>query len=153
MKAIVIPCLALIWGCLGPALAQAASKANREEILDVYSFSPHMLTKEQQSQKSKTLDAFWQKAKAERKAYLPLLKEQLKEKDVPAFFLYDGSMLLLELADTAENRRIALQAVARCDLRDFDQTNVAYVTSGRAFFPPLAIGSIRGCDSPEFRCV
>ena len=58
MKAIVIPWLALILGCSGPAFAQAASKANRDEILAVYSFSPHMLTKERQSQKSKTLDAF-----------------------------------------------------------------------------------------------
>jgi hypothetical protein len=122
MKSIAISWLVLIWVWFGPALAQEASKANREEILAVYSFSPHSLTKEQQSQKSKILDAFWEKAKAERKAYLPLLQEQLKEKDVPAFFLYDGSMLLLELSDTPENRRIALQAVARCDLQDVDQT-------------------------------
>ncbi len=88
----------------------------------MYSFSPHTLTKEQQGQRSKALDAFWQKAKVERKTYLPLLKEQLKQKDVPEFFLYDGSMLLLELEDTAENRRTALQAVARCDLRDVDET-------------------------------
>jgi hypothetical protein len=30
---------------------------------------------------------------------------------------------------------------------------VAFITSIRAFFPPLAIGSIHGCDSPEFRGV
>jgi hypothetical protein len=55
------------------------------------------------------------------KVYLPLLQQQLKEKDVPAFFLFDGSSLLLDLSDTAENRRIALQALARCDLRDVDR--------------------------------
>ena len=35
MKSVVIPWLALIWGCFGPALAQEAGKASREEILSV----------------------------------------------------------------------------------------------------------------------
>jgi hypothetical protein len=67
------------------------------------------------------MDAFWEKAKVQRKVYLPLLQEQLKATNVPAFFLFDGSRLLLDLSDTAENRRIALQALARCDLRDVDR--------------------------------
>ena len=154
MKAIVIAWLALIGGCLGPALAQAVSKADREEILAVYSFSPHLLTKEQQSQKSKTLDAFWQKAKAERKAYIPLLKEQLKERDVPGFFLYDGSMLLLELADTAENRRIALQAVARCDLRDVDQTTYLRQVHRLAVFgEDTTDAAFHILDDPKFQAI
>lgn len=154
MKSIAMSLLALISTWFVPALAQETNKANREEILGVYSFSPHALNKEEQSQKSDSLDAFWNRAKADRKTYIPLLKDQLKAKDVPAFFLYDGSMLLLELADTAENRRIALQAVARCDLRDVDRT--AYLREVHRFAvagEDTTDAAFHILDDPKFKAI
>lgn len=94
----------------------------RGEILALYSFSPHTLSKEAQSEKSAALDAFWEKAKGQRKTYIPVLQELLRKTNAPPFFLFDGSRLLLDLSDTAENRQLAVEALARCDLRDVDRT-------------------------------
>ena len=99
-----------------------ARQAAREEAIALYSFSPHTLSKEARTQKSAALDAFWEKAKAQRKVYIPLLQELLKTTNAPPFFFFDGSRLLLDLSDTAENRRLAAQALARCDLLDVDPT-------------------------------
>jgi hypothetical protein len=119
VKPLALVCGVLVWAYSGSAFAQ---KATREEILALYSFSPHTLSKEAQSQKSAALDTFWEKVKGERKAYVPVLQELLRATNVPAFFLFDGSRLLLDLSDTAENRQIAVGALARCDLRDVDRT-------------------------------
>ena len=64
------------------------------------------------------LDQFWTKAKAQPSLYIPALREELGDFKNPAILLYDGSMLLLSLSDTPEDRKIALAAMARCDLRD-----------------------------------
>lgn len=114
--------LALVWGCAKLVMGQETNSAIREEILGVYSFSPHALTSYQISQKSKILDSFWQKAKSQSEVYLPVLKSELVRRDAPAFLLWDGSMLLLTLSDSAENRRVALQAFARCNLLDIQPT-------------------------------
>src|SRR5438034_1337686 len=110
--------LALACGCVALAVGEEANSAIREELLGVYSFTPHTLTKEEINRKSEVLDSFWRKAKSAPKIYLPVLKRELQRRDAPVFFLYDGSMLLLTLSDSAENRRLALQAIAKCDLRD-----------------------------------
>jgi len=123
MKPIVFVLLVIVSIGWGQAFAQGSTNSNHSEIFDVYSFSPHQLTKEQINEKSKVLDAFWQKAEAQPNIYLPLLQVELRKQEVPAFFLYDGSILLLRLSDTTENRRIALQAMARCDLRDVQETD------------------------------
>jgi hypothetical protein len=119
MKTFAILCSALLWSCPGKAWAQ---RVTREEILAVYSFSPHTLTKEERDQKSRALDVFWNQAKTQRNTCVPILKGLLQRTNAPPFFLFDGSRLLLDLSNTTENRRIALQALARCDLRDVDGT-------------------------------
>ena len=124
MKRNLFAALALFSGCVEPVLGQHAdvSSAIRDEIRGVYSFRPHTLTGDQIDQKSKVLDVFWKKVKSGKSAYLPVLKSELQKPEAQPFFLYDGSMLLLQLSDTAENRRVALQAIARCDLRDIQPT-------------------------------
>src|SRR5690349_23191765 len=109
----------MICAFCGSAFAQESA---RDEILALYSFSPHTLSKEARAQKSVALDAFWEKAKRLPKTYVPLLQELLKATNSPTFVFFDGSRLLLDMSDTTENRRIAVQALARCDLRDVDTT-------------------------------
>ncbi len=123
MKKIAVILLAMAGAGCERSIAPDTAAATPSEVLAVYSFSPHTLTAAQIREKSKALDAFWQKAKSHSKIYVPFLQTQLKERDVPPFFLFDGSMLLMSLSDSAENRRIALQAIARCDLRDVIATD------------------------------
>lgn len=94
----------------------------RALVRSTYDFSPQHLNREQISEKSKILDAFWARVKADPAIYLDGIRRELEASDSPAFFRYDGSALLLSLSDTPADRRIALAAIARCDLRDIDGT-------------------------------
>jgi hypothetical protein len=107
--------------CLGRSGTTDEAVA-RQEIRDTYSFRPHELTTQQITEKSKVLDSLWTQAKAQGETYIPVLRSELARPDGQAFFLYDGSMLLLSLSDTAPDRRVALNAIARCDLRDVQHT-------------------------------
>jgi hypothetical protein len=109
--------LSLLFGAV-VANGQAQDDRLRQEIRETYNFSPRELTGAAIDAKSAVLDAFWTKAKAQKDLYLPVLRTELVRVDVPPFFFYDGSMLLLALSDTPADRRLALDAVSRCDLRD-----------------------------------
>lgn len=98
--------------------ASAQSTPIHQQILQTYNFHPHVLTSQEISQKSLILDQFWRAAKAQPSVYIPALRRELADFNNPPFFLYDGSMLLLSLSDTAADRSIALAAIARCDLQD-----------------------------------
>jgi hypothetical protein len=77
-----------------------------------------LLTSAQIDQRSAELDTFWSKAQANPAQYVPGLRQELADEKNPAFFLYDGSILLLKMSDTGQDRKIALNAIAHCDLRD-----------------------------------
>lgn len=98
------------------ALSQAESV--HQQIQETYNFQPHLLSKQETNEKSAALDQFWTRTKAEPSLYLPALRQELGDFKNPPFFLYDGSALLLSLSDTQADRKIALAAMARCDLRD-----------------------------------
>lgn len=103
--------------------ASALSQGIADQIRATYAFAPHELTSEQIAEKSKILDALWSQAEARKDLYLPVLRSELVQRNAPPFFLYDGSMLLLSLSDTPADRRVALGAMARCDLRDIQTTD------------------------------
>jgi hypothetical protein len=98
--------------------AAGQSAPIHQQIQQIYNFQPHLLSNQQITEKSAALDQLWTTAKKERSQYLPALRQELGDFKNPIFFLYDGSMLLLSLSDTPIDRKIALAAMARCDLRD-----------------------------------
>ena len=89
-----------------------------QQILQTYNFQPHLLSTQEITAKSGVLDEFWNKAKAQPSLYIPGLRKELGDFKNPPFFLFDGSALLLSLSDTPVDRKIALAAMARCNLRD-----------------------------------
>jgi hypothetical protein len=95
----------------------AQSSSIHEEIQRTYNFQPHTLSSAEITQKSGVLDQFWTRAKSQPNVYEPL-RQELADFQNPPFFLFDGSMLLLSLSDTAADRKVALAAIARSDLRD-----------------------------------
>lgn len=103
---------------IGAQVASPQSSSIHDEIGRTYSFQPHVLNKQEIAQKSDVLDKFWTSAKAQPTLYIPALRQELADPKNPAFFFYDGSMLLLSLSDTAADQKVALAAMARCDLRD-----------------------------------
>jgi hypothetical protein len=98
--------------------AAGQSASIHQQIQQTYNFQPHLLNKQQIDQESVVLDQFWTKAKTEQSQYVPALRQELGDFNNPPFFLYDGSTLLLSLSDTPADRKIALAAMAHCDLRD-----------------------------------
>jgi hypothetical protein len=107
-------CLAAAGGNDGIVPASAI----HQQIQQTYSFQPHLLQEPAIDEESHVLDQFWTLAKSHRADYLPVLRQELADFGNPPFFLYDGSVLLLSLSDTPADRKIALAAMAHCDLRD-----------------------------------
>lgn len=66
------------------------------------------------------LDAFWERVKADRPTYLPLLRAELARPGNPAFFYFDGAELLRSASELREDRALALAATARADLGRID---------------------------------
>lgn len=113
------PAHSAVWSSVSwPEFSQNDPKAIHELIQKTYNFQPHLLNDQERDQKSTVLDGFWSEAKANRDTYIPVLREELADLANPRFFLYDGSMLLLSLSDTPADRKIALRAIANCDLAD-----------------------------------
>jgi len=75
----------------------AVADSFHAEIVALYDFQPGTLPQKEMEAKSGELDAFWEKVKAGKAKLGPALRRELARVDVPGFFLYDGSMLLLEL--------------------------------------------------------
>jgi hypothetical protein len=92
--------------------------AIHRQIQKTFNFQPHLLQKKEIDAKSHVLDQFWEQAKSNRADYVPALRKELADFSNPPFFLYDGSVLLLSLSDTVVDRKIALAAMAHCDLLD-----------------------------------
>ena len=93
------------------------------EIQQVYNFQPHLLNQQQMAQKSTVLDQFWTRAEEQPELYVAALRQELGNFANSPFFLYDGSILLLSLSETTADRKIALAAISRCDLRDLKATD------------------------------
>jgi hypothetical protein len=108
----------LLAGLLFAASSYAQPNQIHAEIQSVYSFQPHTLSHDEIAKKSAALDSFWNKAKSNPSVYIAGLRSELADFNNPQFFLFDGSMLLLSLSDTHDDRKIALAAASHCDLRD-----------------------------------
>lgn len=120
------PLGSLLFWLLITHVAVAQSASIHQEIIETYNFQPHLLSNQEINRKSAALDQFWSRAKAEKAVYVPALRRELADFKNPPFFLYDGSALLLSLSDTSTDRKIALAAMARCDLRDVQTKDYFY---------------------------
>lgn len=97
------------------------------DIDNIYNFSPSKLTKSEQEKKVPALDGLWNNVKSDTTKYLPLLRNDLNAPNHNPFFYYDGSILLLSLSKTDNDKTIAANAIAKCDLADINPKG--YVTT------------------------
>jgi hypothetical protein len=95
------------------------------EVVKLYDFVVGSLPQKQMEAKSAELDAFWKKVKAKPATYAPSLRRELAREDAPKFFLFDGSLLLLNLSTGDDGKkpadkgdaRIAIDSLSRCTLK------------------------------------
>ena len=66
------------------------------------------------------MDAFWDLVKANPQVELPLLRKELATPSNPAFFMVDGSTLLLSHRTRVRTNTWPQPAMARSDLKDVD---------------------------------
>jgi len=134
--------------------AGAQSNAIHQQIERTYDFQPHLLNEQEITQKSAVLDQFWSTAKAEASRYVPALRQELVDFKNPRFFLYDGSMLLLSLSDATVDRRIALAAVAHCDLRDVQPDAYFHQVHRMATLnEDTTAAALHVLDDPDFKVI
>ena len=92
-----------------------------KEIDSIYNFKPSKLTDKEKEQKMPALDKFWDKVKGDTIVFLSELRKELKKNGHNPFFYYDGSGLLLSLTNTKEDKELAIEAIAKCDLDDISR--------------------------------
>ena len=88
------------------------------EIAATYNFSPSALNDSQREEKVPALDRFWTLVKGDTQTYLPLLRAELQNNGHQPFFYYDGSSLLLSLTDNSADKKLAIEAIAKCNIAD-----------------------------------
>jgi hypothetical protein len=131
--------------------AQISQREFHLEVVSVYNFCPHNLDDKQLQEKSNELDRFWDKVKTNKSTLLPFLRAELCDFTNNTFFLYDGSQLLLSLSSDPADKKIALNAIPRADLRDVQ--NTAYLYSVHQFAREglnATAAALRILDYPRF---
>jgi len=100
-----------------------ASEGLVAEIKELYAFSPHNLSTEEQQTRTVALDTFWDKVESNKNEYLPILRRELSRENHSPFFYYDGSKLLLHLSNSMSDKQIAVNAIPKTDLKDVNNTD------------------------------
>lgn len=90
----------------------------RKEMDSVYDYLPADVTQQVRDSKVAQMDRFWAFVAADKKTYLPLLREALRDEKSNRYFLYDGAGLLVEHSKEAADVQLACDAAARCRLKD-----------------------------------
>jgi hypothetical protein len=111
-----------------------------KRVIEVYNFSPHKLTDAGRSAKSTEMDGFWNEVKAHQDLELPLLRAELANSSNPAFFMSDGSSLLLSLSKEPTDGVLAAEAMSHADLVD---------VVPRAYFYAVHSLSVQGVDTTK----
>jgi len=121
LKSFVAVCSAALVTVISMAAQSIRTQADmHERVARLYSFSPHSISGAARDEKSKQMDAFWEEVKAHQQSELPLLRVELANAANPAFFMVDGSNLLLSLSHVRPDEELAAAAMARSDLADVD---------------------------------
>jgi len=103
------------------AAPSAAVERFRAEIDRRYRINPESLRGERtMAAVSRRLDSFWNRVKADRAAYAPMLRAELARDGHPPFFYFDGARLLREASESREDRAFALTVLERADLSMVD---------------------------------
>ncbi len=144
----------LLTGSVFSVFSIAQISPLHNQINETYNFHPHAISSEQRTQKSALLDKFWDQAKAQPAVYIPALRQELGDFNNPPFFLFDGSMLLLSLSHEQADRKIAIAAMAHCDLKDIQDADYFWRVHNLSIAnEDTTAAALHVLDEPEFKVV
>jgi hypothetical protein len=113
----------------GSASAGDAGEAKarfEKELNSVYDYLPADVDQSVCKAKSKEMDRFWELVESDLDAYLPLLRDALRDKKSNSFFCFDGAGLLAKHAKDAADWQLAADATTRCRLKDVSDEGYFY---------------------------
>lgn len=90
----------------------------KKEMDAVYDYLPFDVAQDVRDAKVAQMDRFWALVASDRKTYLPLLREALRDPKSNLYFLYDGSGCLFENSHEPADVQLAADATARCRVKD-----------------------------------
>lgn len=119
MAFVVVPLLIALAAC--STRSQPAQCGDlRQLIKETYNFKPAKLSETERTTKSNAMDHVWDLVKSDRASLLPCLRAALADPHADAFFLFDGSNLLISLDPSRESKTTLIHAYALADLGDVD---------------------------------
>lgn len=98
----------------------------RKDIEATYNFDPTTMSFAQQAEIAPSLSALWSRYKRQPDPYHSALTTALAAAQQPEMLYCDGGMLLLAASKAPEDRKLGLDAVARCTLAEIQQTPYFY---------------------------
>src|SRR5581483_7151504 len=133
IKLMLLPLLSLlIFSSVASGQSAASCNQLNDLIKSTYDFKPSKLSEAQQTVKSKEMDKVWDAVKAKPKEMLPCLRQALRAPDANAWFIFDGSELLLSLDPSAESKAFEVSALNKVDLADIDTKMFVGLVTKRA---------------------
>ena len=108
---------------LAPWLACAQGNgcaAFQSALKSTYDFKPAKLSGADRESKSAAMDKIWAEVKADPKELAPCLESALEDPGADAWFLFDGSGLLLMVDPSPEANQLILRGCEKVDFDDID---------------------------------
>lgn len=100
------------------AVAQDQCRAIERAKANTYGFHPAELSKDERSQKSKQMDAFWTSVKSSGKVGISCVRQLIANETTDTYFIFDGASLLADLDRTGASDDAILSGLTRTDLKD-----------------------------------
>ena len=103
------------------AQERVSCAAFQETIKGTYNFRPAQLANQKErDQKSAAMDRFWESVKARTNELLPCLRQALEDPKADAWFLFDGSNLLVSLDPSDSSKNLQIKNYTATNLEDVD---------------------------------
>jgi hypothetical protein len=100
------------------AMAQDQCGAIEQAKANTYGFHPATLSKNERSQKSKEMDAFWTLVQSSGPTGVTCVRQLIGNETTDTYFLFDGASLLTNLDKSGASDKAILSGLTRTDLKD-----------------------------------
>src|SRR5262249_50405305 len=101
-------------------------------VKDTYNFKPSKLAPADLNQKSAEMDAVWNIVTSNQKQMMPCLRKALEDPNSDPWFLFDGSMLLVQIDSSPDSWKAEVRGLTVVDLDDVNLRTWVNAVAARA---------------------
>jgi hypothetical protein len=110
--------ICLTWVPFGHSQPSESCEVFQKLVRDTYNFKPSKLKPADLNQKSTEMDAVWNIVTSNQKQMMPCLRKELEDPSADPWFLFDGSMLLVQIDSSPESWTAEVRGLTVVDLDD-----------------------------------